>query len=71
MKPITITVYRQRFSRQWRWRAVAPNGRKLANGGEAYKNASDAISAIRALFRSAEVVCRYEGQSSAWVVRPQ
>jgi uncharacterized protein YegP (UPF0339 family) len=33
----TVHVYRDR-KREWRWRAVSANGRKIANGGESYRN---------------------------------
>lgn len=38
MRP-RLVIYRRRLARpsqRWRWRLVANNGRKLANGGEGY-----------------------------------
>lgn len=31
---------------QWRWRFVAPNGRKLANSGESYANMEDLLNSL-------------------------
>jgi len=40
---------------QYRWRLVAANGKRLANGGEAYHNKSDCLSAINLVKGSANV----------------
>lgn len=31
---------------EWRWRIVAANGRKLANGGESYKRRIDCVKQL-------------------------
>lgn len=39
-----LEVYPRRLARRsqrWRWRLVASNGRKLANGGEGYAHVED------------------------------
>ena len=38
--PSTPEFY-QDDSGEWRWRAVAPNGRVVADSGEGYKNRGD------------------------------
>lgn len=45
-----VTVYRRRFSKQWRWRLRAANGRILADGGESYTNKDDAVAALKRIF---------------------
>lgn len=42
----TFTTYRgRRQGRQvWRWKTVGRNGRKTGTGGEAFVNASDAVT---------------------------
>jgi uncharacterized protein YegP (UPF0339 family) len=48
---IELYKSRQFVGRQkWRWRAIADNGNRLANGGEAYANQADAAQAITTLF---------------------
>lgn len=69
MNPITIHLYRTPVRRQWRWRAVAPNGRKLAHGGESYHNRSDAYRAICNLFRDQPIQLAREGETSIQVLR--
>jgi uncharacterized protein YegP (UPF0339 family) len=43
--------YRDR-NRQWRWRFVRRNGRKLANSGEGYKRRIDMRKALRTMTES-------------------
>lgn len=54
VKPVvTVEIYRSRRPlgrQQWRWRAYADNGRKLANSGEAYANLGDCQQAVTVLF---------------------
>lgn len=41
------TIYLDAASpRRWRWTLFAPNGRKIANSGEAYISYSDCVHAI-------------------------
>lgn len=48
-----VEVYKSRG--QYRWRITAANGRKLANGGEAYKRRVDCLKALnRVLFAAFE-----------------
>jgi uncharacterized protein len=42
---MTYYIYRD-ASHQWRWKLSAANNRNIANGGEAYHNKADCISAI-------------------------
>lgn len=63
---VTVKVYNSRkpLGRQkFRWRAVADNGRKLANSGEAYTNASDIEDAVMALFGQDTATIRVEWPS--------
>jgi uncharacterized protein YegP (UPF0339 family) len=48
----TIEIYkgRKQLRQAWRWRAVAPNGRIVATGGEAYVNVGDVLSIVEKLF---------------------
>lgn len=43
MNKLVIYPTRPLFSTrtQWRWKVVAANGRKIANGGEGYNNRAD------------------------------
>lgn len=43
-----LIKYRDR-KKEWRWRIVARNGRKLAHGGEGYKRQADMNKALRQL----------------------
>lgn len=63
---VTVQVYKSRnpLARQpWRWRAVAANGRRLANGGEAYTNLEDLRRALRLLFDSTVTVYGTSGDT--------
>lgn len=43
---LDVEVYRSRSknpSERYRWRATAPNGRKVANGGEGYTEFAEAL----------------------------
>ena len=44
MKQGLVTVYKSKG--QWRWRITAANGKKLANGGEAYARRIDCVKAL-------------------------
>lgn len=51
-----LVVYRRLLARRtqrWRWRLIAANGRKVANGGEGYANRNDALGAARAVISGA------------------
>ena len=39
-------VQKTLFTRQWYWRLVARNGRKIATSGESYHNLNDCLSGI-------------------------
>ena len=41
------TVASEKQEQPWRWRRVAPNGRIVANGGEAYFNRSDCLESAQ------------------------
>jgi len=41
MRFFTFELYRDR-QKQWRWRLIAPNGRKVAGAGEGYHNRTHA-----------------------------
>ncbi len=47
---MTLTIYRDK-QRQFRWHLKASNGRKLANGGEAYKRHRDLRGALARVFK--------------------
>lgn len=56
----TFVIYRRRFgprNQRWRWRLVAENGRKIANGGEGYANRSECeamgVNVVAGHYRSA------------------
>lgn len=52
---LTYIIYRSpRFigRQKWRWKTVAPNGRKIANGGEAFTNRADCEASVN-LIRAA------------------
>lgn len=40
---------------EWRWRYVAENGNKMANGGEGYKNKGDCEHGIDTMKKSQNV----------------
>ena len=40
---------------EWRWRYVAANGNKMANGGEGYKNKADCEHGIDTMKNSQDV----------------
>jgi uncharacterized protein YegP (UPF0339 family) len=44
-----IEVYRDTGG-HWRWRAKAPNGRVVADGGEGYHNKADLLATLADLF---------------------
>lgn len=48
MSKLVIYPTRPLFSTrtQWRWKVVAANGRKIANGGEGYNNLADLHRAL-------------------------
>ncbi len=52
MAAFSIQIYkgRKRLRQAWRWRAVAANGRVIANGGEAYTNVADIETLLVELF---------------------
>lgn len=56
MSVLTVTVYRSRWRREWRWRATASNGRKMVSGGEGYRNRGDCITAAFTVLVRAAVV---------------
>lgn len=56
---IRVHLYRSGLSRQWRWRAVAANGRRMANGGESYRNRADCEAAVRALFAKRAILLHH------------
>lgn len=53
-----IIMYRR--LRQWRWRAVAMNGKRLAHGGEGYQNRADCLAALAILWPDHEPQIRKE-----------
>lgn len=58
---ITVTVYRSRSKdpqQVFRWRAVAPNGRKVATSGEGYVKWQHAEKMAKALFPDAKIEVR-------------
>jgi hypothetical protein len=64
---VTVHVYKTRnplSSQPWRWKAVAANGRKIANGGESYTNLTDLKSALRLLFSDNTSVYLDEGNGA-------
>lgn len=46
---MTIEIYREDQSGDWRWRARAKNGRILADSAEGYRNRADLINALHIL----------------------
>jgi len=40
---------------QWRWRAVSPNGNRLAHGGEGNANKADCLAALAILWPNHEI----------------
>lgn len=52
---ITVEVYKGK-DKQWYWRAIASNGRKIANAGEGYKHRRHAINMIGRIFPTADLV---------------
>lgn len=52
----TLVIYRRltaRRSQRWRWRLVASNGRKIANGGEGYANKDECAGIAKAIISGA------------------
>ena len=47
--PGHFELWQHWFSRQWRFRFVAGNGKTIAHSGESYHNRADAEAAIAAL----------------------
>lgn len=44
-----IQVYKDTKG-EFRWRITAPNGKKIANSGEGYKNHSDCLDGLELVF---------------------
>lgn len=64
MSVLTVTVYRSRWRREWRWRATASNGRKMANSGEGYRRWADCFNAMMLVLSDADVRYVESGQST-------
>lgn len=45
-----IEIYRSKKNKQFGWRYIAKNGRRVACGGETYYNRKDATDMVRHLF---------------------
>lgn len=46
----TLSLYRDR-NKKWRWRLVARNGKKVANGGEGYSRRKDCLEMALAILQ--------------------
>jgi uncharacterized protein YegP (UPF0339 family) len=46
-----IQFYKSRKNKQWYWRAVARNGRKVAGGAEGYKSKAMCVKGFHALLK--------------------
>lgn len=44
----TLQLYKDR-KKQWRWKLLASNGRKIANGGEGYINHQDCLEMAKSI----------------------
>jgi uncharacterized protein YegP (UPF0339 family) len=49
---IKVQFYRSKKNRQWYWRAVARNGRKVAVGGEGYKTKVACIKGFQVIVKA-------------------
>lgn len=50
MKSYRLEIYRENNGRgDWRWRAVAKNGRTVADSGEGYRRKCDCVRIARSL----------------------
>lgn len=50
---LTVKVYRSKSlnpNQRWRWRVRGGNHRKLANGGEGYRDTTDLVHALHLLW---------------------
>lgn len=48
-----FVLYRDR-KKQWRWKLIGTNGRKIACAGEAYRNRGDCLANIKLLYGASE-----------------
>lgn len=49
-----IRIYMSKQDRQWRWQAVARNGKILADSGEGYQRKADMLHALDILWPDEE-----------------
>jgi uncharacterized protein YegP (UPF0339 family) len=50
MDAYRLEFYRSGLRRDWRWRFIAPNGKKMATSGEGYRNKEDCLVAAERVF---------------------
>jgi len=63
--PKQFVIYKD-ASGEWRWTLYAANSKKIANGGEGYKNKADCIHGLRLVAAVATNAGIYNGESKTW-----